>query len=85
MYALVRFFKPSNILEVGTYIGTTASVMSQELRKNREEDPSRELGHVYTVDMANEYLAQPRDVHDHVFCDIQADFVYQSIHIRLRR
>ena len=108
LYALVRFFKPANVLEVGTYIGTTATIMAQALRKNHEEDPSTPTGqlchmhhacrrmacngirswqhmrislsrtqhtsmrishslalvpagHVYTVDMAYEYLAQPRD------------------------
>ncbi len=42
--SLVRFFQPKHILEIGTFIGTTAQILGSQCRRNGQ-------GHVVTVDM----------------------------------
>jgi hypothetical protein len=48
LYGLVRFFKPRNIFEIGTWIGTSAMIMSEAVIKNGH-------GHVYTCDRNSHY------------------------------
>lgn len=52
LYLLVRHFQPKVIFEIGTWIGTSAMVMAEAIRKNGNN------GVVYTCDTADCYLEQ---------------------------
>ena len=46
LYSLVRYLKPSTIIEIGTWIGSSTYWMTQALKKNN-------CGHIYTFDLNN--------------------------------
>ena len=49
LYLLVRYYKPTIIFEIGTWIGTSAMVMAEAMRKNNNG------GTIYTCDVNNYY------------------------------
>jgi len=57
LYLLVRYYKPTIIFEIGTWIGTSAMVMAEAMRKNNNG------GKIYTCD-ANNYYSLPGDYSD---------------------
>ena len=51
VYAMVRYYKPHAILEIGTYIGTVTNVMMQAMFDNGSR-----TGIIYTIDKNNVYV-----------------------------
>lgn len=59
LYRMVRFFKPTNILEIGTWYGTSAMFMFHALR---DEDID---GTIYTCDKNNLYVCNHDSIEYH--------------------
>ena len=51
VYAMVRYYKPKTIVEIGTYIGTITRVMSIAMAHNKSKKP----GAILTCDKNNVY------------------------------